>query len=202
VSAAHRVWTLDAEAVAQARPRLCAILTDCVGNGASIGFLDPLSIADADAYWARIEGAVAARRCLLLAGALADGPITGTVQLDVDTQPNQPHRATVSKLLVDPLARRRGLGEALMLALEQSAREAGRWLLTLDTATGEAERLYERLGFSRAGAIPEYAMNPDAFARNHDLLLQAPLAQSIRRLPSRQIASRQVSSANASSTPT
>jgi ribosomal protein S18 acetylase RimI-like enzyme len=59
-------------------------------------------------------------------------------------------------------ARRRGLGEALMLALEQSAREAGRWLLTLDTATGDAERLYERLGFSRSGAIPEYAMNPDA----------------------------------------
>lgn len=162
MNAAHRVWTLDAEATAQARPRLCEILIDCVRDGASVGFLEPLSIPDADAYWARIEAAVAAGRCLLLAGALADGTIAGTVQLDVDTLPNQPHRATVSKLLVHTPARRRGLGEALMLALEQTAREAGRWLLTLDTATGDAERLYERLGFSRAGAIPEYAMNPDA----------------------------------------
>ena len=162
MNAAHRVWTLDAEATVQARPRLCEILIDSVRDGASVGFLEPLSIADADAYWTRIEAAVAAGGCLLLAGALADRAIAGTVQLDLDTLPNQAHRATVSKLLVHTQARRRGLGEALMLALEQAAREAGRWLLTLDTATGDAERIYEKLGFSRAGAIPEYAMNPDA----------------------------------------
>jgi len=147
---------------AQARPRLCEVLTDCVRDGASIGFLEPLSIADADVYWTRIEAAVATGGCLLLAGSLGEGAIAGTVQLDIDTLPNQPHRATVSKLLVHRGARRRGLGEALMLAAEGAARQAGRWLLTLDTATSDAERLYERLGFSRAGAIPEYAMNPDA----------------------------------------
>lgn len=159
---APRVWTLDAAAAAQARPRLCEILIDCVREGASIGFLEPLSIADADAYWIRIEAAVAIGGCLLLAGSLGEGAIAGTVQLDIDTLPNQPHRATVSKLLVHSGARRCGLGEALMLAAERAARQAGRWLLTLDTATGDAERLYQRLGFSRAGAIPEYAMNPDA----------------------------------------
>ncbi len=41
------------------------------------------------------------------------------------------------------------------------ALERGRWLLTLDTATAEAVRLYERRGWSAAGAIPDYAMNPD-----------------------------------------
>ena len=34
---APRVWTLDAAAAAQARPRLCEILIDCVRDGASIG---------------------------------------------------------------------------------------------------------------------------------------------------------------------
>ena len=85
----------------------------------------------------------------------------GTVQLDVDTLPDQPHRATVSKLLVHTRARRRGLGEALMVEAERVALAAGRRLLTLDTATGEAARLYERMGWSSAGEIPDYAMNPD-----------------------------------------
>jgi ribosomal protein S18 acetylase RimI-like enzyme len=89
------------------------------------------------------------------------GAVAGTVQLDVDTLPNQPHRATVSKLLVHSSARRRGIGRALMEALERAAAHAGRWLLTLDTATADAERLYERLGWTRAGVIPDYAMNPD-----------------------------------------
>jgi ribosomal protein S18 acetylase RimI-like enzyme len=159
--ASHRVRALSAEGVAKARPRLGEILIDCVRDGASIGFLDPLSPADADAYWSRIEKAVGAGRVILLAAEI-DGSPAGTVQLDIDTLPNQPHRATVSKLLVHTSARRRGLGEALMLELEREALAAGRWLLTLDTATGEAARIYERLGYERAGTIPEYAMNPDA----------------------------------------
>ena len=144
----------------EVRPRLAEILTDSVEHGASVGFLAPLAVADADAYWRRIERAVAEGRCVLLVAALGDG-VVGTVQLDVDTLPNQPHRATVSKLLVHTAARRQGVGEALMVELERVALGAGRWLLTLDTATPEAARLYARMGWSAAGAIPRYAMNPD-----------------------------------------
>jgi GNAT superfamily N-acetyltransferase len=93
--------------------------------------------------------------------ALGDGAVAGTVQLDVDTLPNQAHRATVSKLLVDPALRRRGIGEALMADLERVALDEGRWLLTLDTATADAARLYERMGWTLAGVIPYYALNPD-----------------------------------------
>ena len=143
------------------RSRLSEILIDCVRHGASIGFLEPLHHADADAYWRRIEGAVADGRCVLLVAALDNGEVVGTVQLDVDTLPNQPHRATVSKLLVHSAARRRGIGEALMAGLEQAALDAGRWLLTLDTATDAAERLYVRMGWTPAGVIPRYALNPD-----------------------------------------
>jgi ribosomal protein S18 acetylase RimI-like enzyme len=161
VSAAIRVWPVDAAELAALRARLCEILIDCVEHGASVGFLAPLDVAEADAYWRRIERAVAEQRCLLLVAALADDSVAGTVQLDVDTLPNQPHRATVSKLLVHTGARRRGVGEALMAGLERAALDAGRWLLTLDTATADAVRLYERMGWTLAGVIPSYALNPD-----------------------------------------
>lgn len=161
MSATVTIRALDEAAVNVFRPRLAEILIDCVAAGASVGFLHPLAPPEADAYWGRIGRAVAERRCILLAAELEDGSIAGTVQLDVDTMPNQPHRATVSKLLVHTSARRRGIGEALMDAVEQAALDAGRWLLTLDTATAAAARLYERRGWTAAGAIPGYALNPD-----------------------------------------
>lgn len=44
---------------------------------------------------------------------------------------------------------------------EALAVERGRTLLTLDTATeGGASGLYERLGFTLAGIIPDYALKP------------------------------------------
>ncbi len=161
MSAAIAVRELDAAGIDAVRPRLCEILVDCVEHGASVGFLAPLAPAEADAYWRRVERAAADGRCRLLVAAPDGGPVAGTVQLDVDTMPNQPHRATVSKLLVHSAFRRRGVGEALMAELERVALAAGRSLLTLDTATADAVRLYERLGWRAAGAIPRYALNPD-----------------------------------------
>ena len=162
MTAGVQVTIPDADALAGMRSQLSEVLIDSVHNGASVGFLAPLPHADADRYWQRVERAVAEGRCIVFVAASSDGDVVGTVQLDVDTMPNQPHRATVSKLLVLTSARRRGIGEALMAALEQAALDAGRWLLTLDTATIEAERLYERMGWQRSAAIPDYAMNPDS----------------------------------------
>ena len=158
---AFTVRAVDAAAIAAARPRLGEIMIDCVEHGASIGFLSPLGADEADAYWQRIERAVADGRCVLFVAETAAGDLAGTVQLDIDTLPNQMHRGTVSKLLVATAARRQGIGEALMVELERVAAELGRWLLILDTATDAAERLYERLGWSRSGVIPDYALNPD-----------------------------------------
>jgi ribosomal protein S18 acetylase RimI-like enzyme len=156
-----QVRVVEASAMEALRPRLCELLIDSVRHGASVGFLDPLAPADADAFWRRVERAVVDGRCVLLVAARADGAVMGTVQLDVDTLPNQPHRGSVSKLLVHSTARRRGIGETLMVALERAAADAGRWLLTLDTATAQADRLYRRLGWTPAGEIPDYALNPD-----------------------------------------
>ena len=143
------------------RPRLCEILIDSVEHGASVGFLSPLDPASADAFWRKVERALADQQCILLAAELGDGVVAGTVQIDIDTMPNQPHRGEVHKLLVHSSARRHGVGEALMKAVEPVALAAGRWLLTLDTATADAARLYERMGWKLAGVIPNYALNPD-----------------------------------------
>lgn len=139
---------------------LCDVLIDCVHGGASVGFLEPLSPARALAFWRSvIDGVERGQRVLLVAEDAAG--IVGTVQLALAQLENQPHRADLSKLLVHRRARRRGLGELLMRAAEDAARGCGRSLLVLDTATGDAERLYERLGWSRSGTVPGYALMHD-----------------------------------------
>jgi ribosomal protein S18 acetylase RimI-like enzyme len=122
--------------------------------------MDPTPIDEARAYWRRaLEGAAAGDRIVL--GARDHGRLVGTVSLFLDTPPNQPFRAEVWKLMVAPDARRRGVARALMREAERIAAERGRTLLNLDTATdGGAAELYESLGWTRAGVIPDYAYKP------------------------------------------
>jgi GNAT superfamily N-acetyltransferase len=139
---------------------LAGVLIDCVEGGASVSFMHPLPRDRAAAFWRRVAQAVAAGERALLVAEDARG-LCGTVQLALDQPENQPHRADLSKMLVHRRARRQGLGAALMRAAEATARECGKTLLVLDTVTGgEAERLYERLGWERVGVIPGYALLP------------------------------------------
>ena len=138
---------------------LAGVLMDCVEGGASVSFMHPLPRDRAVAFWRRVGQGVAAGERALLVAEDARG-VCGTVQLVLDQPENQPHRADLSKLLVHRRARRQGLGAALMRAAEATARECGKTLLVLDTASDEAERLYERLGWVRVGVIPGYALLP------------------------------------------
>ena len=98
----------------------------------------------------------------LVLAAFVDGDVVGTVQVVLALPPNQPHRAEIAKLLVHRSARRRGIAQLLMERAEAEARAEGKTLLVLDTVTGDnAERLYERLGWTRVGVIPGYALYPD-----------------------------------------
>lgn len=138
---------------------LAELLVDCVEGGASVGFMRPLSVDRAAAFWSNVAQAVErGQRALWL--ARSDGRIVGTVQLILDMPENQPHRADVSKMLVRREARRQGLGAALLRAAEAGASDAGKSLLVLDTANGEAGRLYSRLGWQRVGVIPGFALWP------------------------------------------
>jgi GNAT superfamily N-acetyltransferase len=120
--------------------------------------MDPLAPAKAQAFWRQVaDGVAAGGRALLVAED--ESGIVGTVQLVLALPENQPHRADLVKMLVHRRARRRGLGEALMRAAEQLARDCHRTLLVLDTVTGsDAERLYTRLGWTRVGEIPDFAL--------------------------------------------
>ena len=138
---------------------LAGVLIDCVEGGASVSFMHPLPRERAVAFWRGIAQDVAAGHRALLVAEDADG-VCGTVQLVLDQPENQPHRADLSKLLVHRRARCQGLGAALTLAAETTARECGKTLLVLDTASAEAERVYERLGWERVGVIPGYALLP------------------------------------------
>jgi len=139
---------------------LAQVLIDCVAGGASVSFMTPLSTERASDFWRTVAANVASGRRALLVAEDA-GAIVGTVQLILDLPENQPHRADVSKMLVHRRARRRGVGAALLLEIENLARKLGRWLLVLDTASPEAARLYGRLGWIRAGDIPAFALLPD-----------------------------------------
>jgi ribosomal protein S18 acetylase RimI-like enzyme len=140
---------------------LAAVLADCVAGGASIGFMAPFPHDEARATFEGMAAEVEAGRRLLLA-AFVDGRVVGTVQVILALPPNQPHRGEITKLLVHRSARRRGVAELLMAHAEAEARAEGKTLLVLDAVTGgDAERLYTRLGWTRVGVIPDYALFPD-----------------------------------------
>jgi len=140
---------------------LAQVLCDCVAGGASVSFMQPLSIERAEGFWRDVAAGVVRGERALLVAEDAGGGIVGTVQLVLAQPENQPHRADVAKMLVHRRARRQGLAAALMRAVEREAALEAKSLLLLDTVTGgDAERLYERLGWQRCGVIPDYALWP------------------------------------------
>lgn len=156
---------IRALAASEAHDRCAAladVLIDCVAGGASVSFMAPLSREKAVAFWRGVaDGVASGARALLVA---EDGPtetVVGTVQVILDQPENQPHRADIAKMLVHRRARRRGIGAMLMRAAEDAARAAGKTLLVLDTASGDAERLYQRSGWIRVGVVPGYALWPE-----------------------------------------
>ncbi|HZS62134.1 MAG TPA: GNAT family N-acetyltransferase [Gemmatimonadaceae bacterium] len=138
---------------------LALVLIDCVEGGASVSFMHPLSLEKATSFWRRAAENVARGASALIVAEDAAG-IVGTVQVVLEQPENQPHRGDIAKLLVHRRARRTGVGEALMREAERVARECGKSLLVLDTASGDAERLYVRMGWQLVGVVPGYALWP------------------------------------------
>jgi GNAT superfamily N-acetyltransferase len=138
---------------------LADVLIDCVEGGASVSFMSPLTRDRAVGFWREVAIDVARGARALVLAEDAEG-ICGTVQLAFAPFENQPHRADLLKMLVHRRARRQGVGVALLRAAEATARECGKTLLVLDTASDEAERLYQREGWIRVGVIPDFALLP------------------------------------------
>lgn len=153
---------LSADEAAASVEALADLLIDCVEGGASVSFMWPLPRERAVAFWRGVAKGVARGERVLLVADDSAGRLVGTVQLITGLPDNQPHRADVAKMLVHRRARRRGIAQQLMAALDDAARAERRSVLVLDTVTGgDAERLYQRAGWLRVGDVPQYALMPD-----------------------------------------
>ncbi|MEO6928472.1 MAG: GNAT family N-acetyltransferase [Casimicrobiaceae bacterium] len=165
VAAAHgsgaTVQQLSATQIRDAISELVALLQDAIDGNASVGFVRPVAEGELEAFWHEVALDVDdGLRSLLV--SRCDGAIAGSVILALAMKSNQRHRAEVQKLLVRRDARRRGLATALMQQVEELALRSGRWLLTLDTRSDSgAAKLYRGRGYVEAGAIPDYASDPD-----------------------------------------
>ncbi|GLK70844.1 GNAT family N-acetyltransferase [Ancylobacter dichloromethanicus] len=139
---------------------LAALLVETVAAGGSVGFMHPLAAGRArDFARATLEAATRGERLVL--GAFVGGELASTVTLQLALPENQPHRAEIAKMMTHPAFRGRSLARALLEEAERLARMRGRTLLVLDTAEEDgAAGLYEKHGFIRAGALPDYALKP------------------------------------------
>ena len=132
---------------------LSLLLINVIDDGASVGFLPPLGLEDAEKYW---EEALNSGAILWI--AQLNGTIVGSVQLHLSQKQNGKHRAEIAKLMVHSKARRMGTGRILMEIAEERARAEGRSLIVLDTRGGDPSNLlYKSLGYIEAGRIPKYA---------------------------------------------
>jgi acetyltransferase len=154
-----QIREIGPEELEQRLAELSRLLVELVEGGASIGFVSPMTLGRAEGYWRGVVAALrgGGRRMIV---AVEDSVVLGTAQLDLASQENGQHRAEVMKVLVAPKAQRRGIGRALMGAIEVVARAAGRPLLLLDTAAGSGgEGLYRAMGWLEAGRVPGYALS-------------------------------------------
>lgn len=136
---------------------LSRLLVDVVADGASIGFLPPLSREEAEGYWQSVLAPD-----VVLWVARLQGELAGSVQLHLATKPNGTHRAEIAKLMVHTNARRKGIAQKLMAAAEQRAHSEDRTLIVLDTREGDpSNTLYRSLGYIEAGRIPQFARSEE-----------------------------------------
>jgi len=148
---------------------LAALLREAIASGAAVSFLDTLTREQAEAWWRETIDHAHQRAIFLV--ARRGGEIVGTVQIHPARAPNQPHHGDLAKLLVRRDHQRAGLATALMQAAEDAARAAGMHLVVLDAKRGgAAESLYRRLGWTHAGTIPRFALDPDG-REYHDAVI-------------------------------
>jgi len=123
-----------------------------------IGFPGPLPDGPAAPYLDRLQLELAARQQRLLVACDDDGDIVAMTLLAPNPQPNCRHIAEVSKCVVHPKCRGRGIVKEGFRELLAYCRSSGIDVLTLDVRKKtRAESLWRALGFQPYGELPDYA---------------------------------------------
>jgi acetyltransferase len=152
---------LDAAAVERSLDELAQLLLDAHAAGMSLGLAAPLDREGAADAYRDAAARLAPGERVMLAAREGD-EVVGAVQLDRSTAGNSRHRAEVRRLVVRADRRGTGVGRALMDAVVDVARGLELRLLWLSTHEGtDADRIYGRLGWTRAGVIPDYSHLPN-----------------------------------------
>ncbi len=149
-------------ATAEIRDMLSEIMIEAVASGGMVSFMHPLKPDKAKTFW---DGALAsaAREERIILGAWDERVLVGTVTLMLDMPENQSHRAELIKLMTRISHRRRGIGTALVHAVEEVASQKDRTLVVLGTVPENGmPQFYESLGYQLASTIPAYALRPRA----------------------------------------
>lgn len=133
-------------------------------------------------YFERLSDVRARAEMAMVLVAVEDGRVLGSVTLELDDRvslthgPLGPDQAHIRMLGVDPSARGRGVGRALMERCVSESRTVGKTMLTLNT-TGlmkDAQRMYESMGFTRG----PNETHPDGFVLLYYSLPLSPATDS------------------------
>ncbi|MFL5927880.1 MAG: GNAT family N-acetyltransferase [Gaiellaceae bacterium] len=158
---ALRIEALDAAAVRAHMDELAQLLLDAHSSGMALGLPAPLTHDRAREAYAGAAAKLAPGERVLLAAFDGD-ELVGAVQLDRAEAGNGRHRGEVRRLVVRADRRGSGIGRALLEAVVECGRALDLRLLWLSTHEGAtAERIYERLGWTRVGVIPDWAVLPN-----------------------------------------
>ncbi|MEU7371615.1 N-acetyltransferase [Streptomyces hygroscopicus] len=133
------------------------ILSDLVGGGAALGWVEPPARDEVAELLRHVVSAARAGDAALRVAYLDRRLVGLGYWLRYSRPTHRPH-ADLEKIAVSAAVHGRGVGRALTAALIADAREAGIEVLTLD-ARGDnthALRLYRSLGFTEYGRLPDF----------------------------------------------
>jgi GNAT superfamily N-acetyltransferase len=148
-----RIEELDAAGIDAHAGELAQLLLDAHASDMALGLRAPLTHERAALAWRELHGIVLA--------AFEGDVVVGAVCLTRASAENGQHRAEVQKLVVRADARGGGIGTRLLDAAAERARSEGITLLWLTTHAGtRSDAFYERIGWTRVGVIPDYALLP------------------------------------------
>lgn len=169
------------EAPDDLRKALHRVLHDVVADGGAVGYLTPPSRTETDAWLDSVLADVRTGD-----GALVLALVNGTVEAMGTWLREKPpvfrHSAVIGKVMAHPSARGLGLGRQVVTALIDNARQADLELLTLGVRGNNhgTIQLYEELGFTEWGRLPNRIEVGDDRFDDVQMMLQLGYAPNVR----------------------